>query len=242
MKIRQDVFEDRNWSTLKSSSGIKPQLVLCFGKREILAQPYWFTDLRAQFPDATIVSTSSSGEVCNKSFIEDSIVATALEFEQTNIIVASVNIKAYNDSSLAGDALAAKLPLNNLRFVLLFSDGILVNGGDLIASLSEALKNKIPVAGGMAGDDEKFIETVIGVNNDIMPGNIVAIGFYGDKLSLGFGNKGGWNRFGPSRCITNSNKNVLYELDGENALDLYKNILGNLPINFRPRHFTFHWH
>lgn len=226
MKIRQDVFEDRNWSTLKSSSGIKPQLVLCFGKREILAQPYWFTDLRAQFPDATIVSTSSSGEVCNKSFIEDSIVATALEFEQTNIIVASVNIKAYNDSSLAGDALAAKLPLNNLRFVLLFSDGILVNGGDLIASLSEALKNKIPVAGGMAGDDEKFIETVIGVNNDIMPGNIVAIGFYGDKLSLGFGNKGGWNRFGPSRCITNSNKNVLYELDGENALDLYKKYLG----------------
>lgn len=226
MKIRQDVFEDRNWITLKSSPGIKPQLVLCFGKREILTQPNWYTDLRAQFPDAAIISTSSSGEVSNKKFTDDSIVATALEFEQTNISVASVNIKTFNDSSLAGNALAAKLPLNDLRFVLLFSDGILVNGGDLIASLSEALKNKIPVAGGMAGDGESFIETVVGVNNDIIPGNIVAIGFYGDRLNLGFGSKGGWSRFGPLRCITNSNKNVLYELDGENALNLYKKYLG----------------
>jgi len=50
---------------------------------------------------------------------------------------------------------------------------------------------------------------------------------------VGFGSLGGWDAFGPERLITRSKENVLYELDGRSALDLYKNYLGdharNLP-------------
>src|SRR6185369_7921946 len=51
-------------------------------------------------------------------------------------------------------------------------------------------------------------------------------GFYGEKLRVGAGSKGGWDKFGPMRTITKSIKNVLFEIDGENALDLYKKYLG----------------
>jgi hypothetical protein len=226
MRINQDIFENNHWITLKTSLDIKPQLVLCFGKREILIGQNWLAHLHSRFPKATIVSTSTSGEVSNNFFSEDSIVATAIEFEQTKTFVACVNVKAFDNSSHAGTALAAKLPTTGLRFVLLFSDGMLVNGGDLVVAINEVFENKIPVAGGMAGDGEKFNETVVGVNGDIEGGNIVAIGFYGENLKLGFGSKGGWNRFGPARTITRSNKNILHDLDGENALDLYKKYLG----------------
>ena len=36
----------------------------------------------------------------------------------------------------------------------------------------------------------------------------------------------GWDPFGPERLITRSEGNVLYELDGKSALDLYKRYLG----------------
>lgn len=37
----------------------------------------------------------------------------------------------------------------------------------------------------------------------------------------------GWTPFGPERLITKSQKNILFELDGKPALDLYKRYLGD---------------
>jgi hypothetical protein len=37
---------------------------------------------------------------------------------------------------------------------------------------------------------------------------------------------GGWDSFGPERVVTRSKDNVLYELDGQSALELYKKYLG----------------
>ncbi len=52
--------------------------------------------------------------------------------------------------------------------------------------------------------------------------HLAAIGFYGDHLRVGYGSMGGWEPFGPVREITRAEGNVLYELDGRSALDLYK--------------------
>ena len=57
-------------------------------------------------------------------------------------------------------------------------------------------------------------------------GEIVAIGFYGSALKIGYGSLGGWDTFGPERLITKSSNNVLYELDHKPALMLYKEYLG----------------
>src|SRR5262249_21162844 len=56
--------------------------------------------------------------------------------------------------------------------------------------------------------------------------SILALGFYGSRLRVGFGSFGGWEAFGPYRVVTRSVGNVLYELDGKSALALYKAYLG----------------
>ena len=56
---------------------------------------------------------------------------------------------------------------------------------------------------------------------------ICALGLYGDRLRIGHGCDGGWHDFGPERRITRAEGNVLYELDGKPALDLYKTYLGD---------------
>jgi hypothetical protein len=43
------------------------------------------------------------------------------------------------------------------------------------------------------------------------------------KLWVSFASFGGWIPFGPERIITKSEANILYEIDGQPALDLIKN-------------------
>ncbi len=57
---------------------------------------------------------------------------------------------------------------------------------------------------------------------------MVAVGFYGERLDVGIGSYAGWDAFGPERMITRSEGNVLYEIDGRNALELYQELLGPL--------------
>ncbi len=59
------------------------------------------------------------------------------------------------------------------------------------------------------------------------PGNVIAIGFYGKNLIIGHGSLGGWDEFGHERIITKSDQNVLFQIDNKNALDLYKQYLGD---------------
>jgi hypothetical protein len=58
-------------------------------------------------------------------------------------------------------------------------------------------------------------------------GRVCAVGFYGDRIGFGHGSRGGWDVLGPEREVTRANANVLYELDGQPALQLYKKYLGN---------------
>jgi len=55
---------------------------------------------------------------------------------------------------------------------------------------------------------------------------VAAVGFYGNRLRIGYGSMGGWDSFGPDRLVTRAEANVLYELDGSSALELYKRYLG----------------
>jgi hypothetical protein len=56
---------------------------------------------------------------------------------------------------------------------------------------------------------------------------VVAVGLYGEALDFAHGSFGGWEPFGPARKVTRCDGNVLYELDGEPALGVYKRYLGD---------------
>jgi len=106
------------------------------------------------------------------------------------------------------------------------SDGLNVNGSELVKGLVAAIGSGIPLTGGLAGDGADFSETLVG--GDCVPRAhmVVGIGFYGSAIRIGHGSAGGWDSFGPRRQVTKSIGNVLFELDGEPALDLYERYLG----------------
>ena len=228
MKIQQISWaEQSGW---KSISG-EPTLpladwVLAFGDRSALESESRFDELKDQFPHATILSCSSSGDIQGNELVESPIVATAVKFEKTLLRSASTTIETGMNHSPAGEKLARELMGPDLRLVFVLSDGHNVNAGELVQGLNNVLGDKVPVTGGLAGDGIEFSKTIVGLDGPPVSNQVAAIGFYGTALKVGHGSLGGWDPIGPERVITRSKNNTLFELDGTSALELYKTYLG----------------
>lgn len=130
------------------------------------------------------------------------------------------------NSFQAGEKLAQALPHKSLVHVLVLSDGQNVNGSELVEGMTKHLPPRVTLTGGLAGDGDRFKETLVLWDGPPASNTIAAVGLYGRRLKVGFGSLGGWDAFGPERLITRSAGNVLYELDHQPALALYKKYLG----------------
>jgi hypothetical protein len=202
-------------------------LVLAFGATARIRDATLWNALRQQWPRAHIVGCSTAGEISGTVVLDDSVVATALCFERSRAAAVSVELNEVEGSRAAGRALASRLNAAGLRHVFVLSDGLGVNGSELVAGLTAGLPEEVAVTGGLSGDGSRFHETLVGLDALPSSGQIVAIGLYGEALEVGFGSLGGWDPFGPERLITRARGAVLYELDGQPALELYKRYLGD---------------
>ena len=211
---------------LEGLDKLKCQLVFGFGNKELLLNKNMYLQLRKTFPVANIALCSTAGEIFNYEVLDDSLSIMAIEFNNTSIHSASVNIRSYDSSYDAGADLISKIDQMDLKYIFILSDGGKVNGSELVRGIESVVQHKIPVTGGLAGDGIRFLSTLVGLNEQPESGNIVAIGFYGNSIKISHGSMGGWEMFGPEKTITRSVSNELFEINNVNALDLYKQYLG----------------
>ncbi len=204
-------------------------LVLVFGNRYMLQENSIYDEIRDVFKNGHIVFGSTSGEITSTSVIEESIIITAIEFENSTFSIAHSSIPNGQhkiDSYKIGKELIQKLPKKNLKYAFVVSEGSFVNGSQLAIGMNSATENNLLITGALCGDGSRFQTTLSSYNEKPKEGELVAIGFYGDSLEVSFSTNGGWIPFGPERVVTKSTDNILYELDGKPALDLYKTYLG----------------
>lgn len=217
--------ETTGWRSANGATG-KADLVLYFATRQALACGTRYHELRAMFPEAHILGCSTGGQICNDD-VTDEIAATALSFDATKLRLACEPVAGPAQSRACGEAIARALAGDDLAGIFVLSDGLNVNGSELVAGITGIVGKSVPLTGGLAGDGARFEETLVG--GDCAPHNhmVAAVGFYGHAVRIGHGSAGGWDEFGPGRRITRSLGNVLFELDGEPALDLYERYLGD---------------
>ena len=206
--------------------GSKAQWVLVFGSRRAMQDPVVNAGLGVAFPIAHRMGSTTCGEILGDKIFDDTLVVTAVEFDRSRIASHSVDLVDYPNIETAAEELTRHLPMTGLKHVMVFSDGQQVNGTTLVKSLVQHLPANVPLTGGLAGDDDRFAETMVWHNDRVGSGKIVICGFYGEALMIGQGSLGGWDTFGPDRLITKSEGNVLYELDDQSALQLYQKYLG----------------
>jgi hypothetical protein len=229
MKIAQLVkHKNKNWEYVVEKQKLIEPLVLVFGNRFMLEEKTVYQELRQIFPDGHIVFASSCAEISSNTVNQNSITVTAIQFEKSKFLIKTSNVLNKDlDSYKTGNELIQQFPEEGLKYTFVVSEGSFINGSQLTKGMSAATNDNLLITGGLCGDDARFEKTLASYNENPKEGELVAIGFYGDTLEISFSIHGGWTPFGPERIVTKSSGNVLYELDGQPALDLYKTYLGD---------------
>ncbi len=229
MKFQQfEKKKDQDWTPKGSTNtSLKNPLVLVFGNRYALDNDTIYEEVRQLFPEGDIIFGSTAGEIIGDKVLEDSITLTAIEFENSSYMIYRENSMDHEKDSLElGKRLIQKVPKEGLKHIFVVSEGSFVNGSALIDGLETEIDG-IAITGGLCGDDSRFEKTLASYNENPKEGEVILIAFYGETLEISFAQYGGWTPFGPERIITKSEQNVLFELDNQPALDLYKKYLGD---------------
>ncbi|MBP0016906.1 MAG: FIST C-terminal domain-containing protein [Cyanobacteria bacterium SBLK] len=230
MKIEQTRWdEEMGWkpNPLEPSQwGENVQLVLIFGNRLLLTKQELLDTIKTAYPHAYLLGCSTAGEIYDTEVSDEAIAITAIEFERSQIKSTCAIVREAGNSFEVGQKLARSLAPEGLVHVFLLSEGIKINGSDLVRGITQNLPEGVTVTGGLSGDGANFQETSVLWNDRPQSDAVVALGLYGGHLKVGYGSWGGWDPFGPERIVTHSEGNVLYKLDGKLALGLYKQYLG----------------
>ncbi len=215
------------WSNaLDPAMDSEQTLVIVFGPSSLATSHPALNELFRTYPSARFVGCSTAGEIFGSRIQDDSLAVAIIRFEHATLQLSCAPITA-EGSYAAGESISRQLLSPGLRTVFVLSDGLQVNGSELLRGIGSVLPRTITVFGGLAADADRFSRTWIIKDRALQSGCVSAVGLYGDGLRIGHGSKGGWDSFGVERLVTRSDRNVLYELDGQPALQLYKEYLGD---------------
>ena len=211
-------------SAIQQWRDIQPNLMLAFGPAG------WLNTLSASlagdFADCVRLGCTTAGEISSQGVSDGNCVVTAVRFDTTTVRAASTALVDMSDSFAAGQRLAQQLPVEGLRAVWVMGQGVNINGSAMIAGMTDVLGSQVLITGGLAGDAGAFKETFVLDDAGVHADRIACVGLYGEGLQVGHGSFGGWEPFGPARKVTRCVNNLLFELDGEPALEVYKRYLG----------------
>ena len=140
MKIEQLVYSDKcGWDINKSNLSDSAKLVYVFGSRDSISKKGNLNHLYKLYPKAKFIGCSTSGEINGKTVSDDKIVATAVQFEKTIVKSVNTTIESKDDSYNAGVNLVEKLEYDGLKHVFVLSEGLNINGDELVKGISEVL-------------------------------------------------------------------------------------------------------
>jgi len=213
---------------LESLAGEIPQAGILFAAFDfehklILQQIY------AQFPNLELIGGTTDGEISSVlDFQQDSL--TLMLFCSDEIeFCAGVGTQASLDSIAAAKAAvkqATSKSRQNVSLCVTVPDGLTSSGVAIIKALKQELGNNLPIVGGLTADGGNFQKTYQFYNQEVLSDSIPIMLFSGDLL-ISCGVNSGWNPIGKKSIITKAEKNIIYEIDHQPALDFYQYYLGD---------------
>jgi hypothetical protein len=205
-----------------SKEGLKPTLAIAFSS---VAHDLDAVSAAFARHDIDVFGASTSGEILNDEVHEESIVVMLLHVSR-NAYQLRVFDGQEKTSAQIGQSVAqwAKTVYDNPALMVM-SGGILANGDHIVNGIIDEMGRQVPLFGGMAGDDHRVQETFVFDGSRITSNGVVALIFDGDVIGLQGVAFSGWKGIGTSKTVTKAQGNIVYEIDGEPALDIYMKYL-----------------
>lgn len=178
--------------------------------------------LLKELPQSVLIGTTTDGEIKDKKITTSSTIISISIFENTFIKKYYVENK---DSFDTGFTLAEELITPNTKLLILFTDGTTTNGENFLKGI-ESFNNKIPICGGMAGDNGEFTQTFICSQNKILKSGAVGVSLNSDSLKIHNDYRFNWSSIGIEHTIDKIEDNRVYSINGMSPIDFYSKYLG----------------
>lgn len=178
-----------------------------------------------------IIGATSSGEFIDGYQSEGGTVIMLFDINKSNycILFEDIGERSLSETAekMANEALQKyKKPAFIICSTLMSADGKMLEGEVLVRSIEKVAGQDVSMFGGMAGDDITFTGSYVFTSEQSTDYGIAALIFDEDKISFHGIAISGWKPIGVSRTITKSEKNLIYSIDDQPALEMYLRYLG----------------
>lgn len=181
------------------------------------------SELTDLLPDAVIIGSTTDGEIMNGKVTSGKVALSFTQFEHVTLKAAAVEHKV--DGFYSGKYLAQELIEDDTKLLIAFVDGLHTNGEEFLQGIS-MMNDDIIVAGGHAGDNGEFKETLVFTKEHILTQGAVAVSLTSSHLHVHTDHSFNWHPIGNELTITRADGNRVYEIDGKSAVDTYAHYLG----------------
>jgi PAS domain S-box-containing protein len=178
--------------------------------------------LNKKFINSTIIGTTTAGEISKAKMLDNSTVVSVTLFEKTKLNASYV--KDINTDS--GKELFHKICKKTTKAAVLLSEGL---HGEDYEGFINGFRDQNPniiVSGGLAGDNFELKETFVFLNNKLYNRGSVAVSFSSKKLYADNRYNLNWEPIGKEFVVTKADGNLVYEIDNQNSIEVFKKYLG----------------
>ena len=173
--------------------------------------------------DAVIIGASTAGEILDGSMLDQTIIVSISVFRSTQLIAMRCVEK---ESFAIGETLAKGVTTDTTKAIIVFADGLGCNGEAILQGMHQNIKKDTIIAGGMAGDNNQFIQTFVIHDTEIFENGAVAVSLNSTSLHVHNSYNLAWKPIGSPMTVTKAEKNCIYEIDNKPVMEIYKEYLG----------------
>jgi len=181
--------------------------------------------IKKELPQVKIIGSTTCGELIDGHVCDFSTIISFSTFDKTQVVTHFQKTQA-NSYEMAESLIANFDTSKKAKVAISFVDGLHTNG-ELYLNAFNNYDHKLIVAGGLAGDNAMFNETIVFTEERVLQNGCVIALLYNDNLIAHTKANFGWENIGKTLKITKSKENVVYEIDGIKAVDIYAKYLGD---------------
>ncbi|MBU2650198.1 MAG: FIST C-terminal domain-containing protein [Bacteroidetes bacterium] len=176
-----------------------------------------------------VFGSSSCGEILagtdDQAIYEQSIVVSLIEIAEAHF-----RLKAFSQEETGSFSMGEQIghwagkTFDN-PVVLIVASGLKTDGQQLVKGILEKAGKQTVMFGGLAGDDGLFEKTFVFSDTEILDNGANVLVLDGDHIIVNGLATSGWIGLGKDLTVTRSEGNIVYSIDNEPALEVYKKYL-----------------
>ena len=185
--------------------------------------------VKAILGNTALVGSSGAGIITSSGIYMNAVAVLAVSSTKIKFATAYETGLDKKDLRDCGQRLARTamkgLETSRREIFIIFVDGLIKNGSQLIAGIKETLGISLPMIGGSSADDLKFKKTYQFFNKEVLTNSAIGI-LVGENATIKIGIRHGWKPLGKPRIATGASGNVIKSIDNKPAISIYEDYFG----------------